>query len=107
MSNIKEQGKQLASLQMLCLQVEQDNAEIQAFLKQLKVAEKRRKQLTEAYHQDWQALAKLPQETLAQIQVEVPEGHYSVLAEDTIWDALETGRQARVALLKLLVKQID
>ena len=99
----------LQKMQALCADVEADNRRLEHCLRSLKAAEKRRVALQDFYERDWLRLAESPDLSAAQaagLQALVAEGGYSVLGQDTIWNALSDQHALRLKLLKHLAKHL-
>ena len=105
MSLSKEDENKLVEMQQLCNQVEQDIVKINEFKDFLLEAGARFDALAEWYDEDWLRVIdseEIDDEQTALVEGIVPEGHYSILNQDTIWDALTESRDAYVQLLKTL-----
>ena len=69
----------------------------------------RMSELLSYYQNDWMLdVEKIEQQPdlARRIDESVTEGHYSVLGQDTIWDALEQVRAVQVRLIKQLVQSL-
>lgn len=91
MSMSKRDFEKLQRMQELCTALEDDILNAKKFAKQLKAMEKRRSELESLYHKHWQRLAEPRNLTAAQKETldgMLPNGRYSILGEDTIWDTL-------------------
>lgn len=65
--------------------------------------------LAEFYDGDWLAISAskhLTDDDERLIQEAAAKGRYSILAQDTIWDALQDARQAQLALTRLLARNL-
>lgn len=113
--NFQEKSERLIAMQTLCVQVEKDCEVIENFAAFLQEARKRQQELATFYEEEWMDLvydgdinphpdADALNETLI---AHIPEGHYSIMGEDTIWNALVAHRFALLELLKTLVPMID
>lgn len=107
--------KTINKMQDLCVQIEQDNQKIEDFKAFLMEARSRHDQLLGFYHAEWAELLydengdtrQRIEEILKQHLQHIPEGHYSITDQDTIWDALSDHRYMLLDLLKTLTPMID
>ncbi len=113
--NSKEILNQINAMQDLCIQVEQDNQKMDEIKSFLLEARERHEALFNFYHEAWQDLlydengdtkAGLD-EILKEHLKHIPEGHYSITNQDTLWDALSDHRLSLLELLKTLAPMID
>lgn len=98
----KDQAK-LEEMQRLCTAVEQDIIEIENFRQFFTQAFQRLIKLSEFYDKDWLRIVdsgKLDEAGVQAVEKLTKEGQYSILDEDTIWDALTDSRAVYIALLK-------
>jgi hypothetical protein len=110
-----KQLKRLIAMQALCVQVEQDNEKIYALSEFLEEARKRQTELQDFYQDEWHDFLfdkdgeeKKDAEALGEALCKyIPEGHYSILGEDTIWNTIVDHRDALLKLLKTIVPMID
>ena len=97
----------LQEMQDLCTQVEVDNVKLQEIETFLKASEKRRARLASLYQSDWGRLAESPRLSAVErrkIEDRVPQGHYSIFWQDTIWNALSDSDAERTRVLKTLAR---
>lgn len=107
--------KKINAMQDLCIQVEQDNQKMNEINSFLFKARERHETLLHFYQEEWldllydengdtrEEINELLKEHLNQI----PEGHYSITNQDTLWDALSNHRLSLLELLKTLAPMID
>lgn len=96
-------------MQRLCEAVEADNTQLEALLSQLELMQQRSAQLDEFYQQRWlHGSEQLARDTAAmqRLQDLPASGHYSILGQDTIWDALSERQELIKTLLKHLAKAL-
>ncbi len=107
--------KTINKMQALCVQVELDNQKIEDFKAFLMTARSRHDQLLAFYHTEWAELLydengdtrEGMDEILKEHLKHIPDGHYSITDQDTIWDALSDHRLSLLDLLKTLTPMID
>lgn len=96
-------------MQSLCVQVEADHAALQRVLKALPAMQRRAQALSAYLHGPWladvDAIAQVPKAE-QRVHDAAPAGHYSVLAQDTIWDALTDADADVRALTKALARRL-
>ncbi|MDO5626344.1 MAG: DUF4298 domain-containing protein [Pseudomonadota bacterium] len=105
----KKDIAKLTRMNDLCEQVEADNQAIAQLCKRLKKSDKTSRELLDLYEKHWLELAepgKLSDEQRREIDALAKKGRYSVLAQDTVWNALSDQHALRIKLLKALVKEI-
>jgi hypothetical protein len=113
--NFQEKSERLIAMQKLCLQVEQDCEAMDKCLTFLEEARKRQQELSSFYEEEWTNLVydddinpSADADVLSEVLYEyIPEGHYSIMSEDTIWNALVDHRESLLNLLKTIVPMID
>ena len=103
---------QLKDMQVACTQVEADARTLRDMVAAVESIRARYQSLSESYQADWQRLADDEKLSPSQRQQEeldsmVAEGGYSVLGQDTIWNALEDVRSEIGALQKALAIPLD
>lgn len=101
--------ERLQRAQALCVRVEADHAELTRLLRALPAMQRRHDALARYYDAHWladvQALQAQPDAERRLLDA-TPDGHYSVLAEDTIWDALSDAREAVQRAIKALARRL-
>lgn len=100
----------LARMQTLCTQLEADAGTLKAFINKLKNIEATRSELTQAYQEDWLTLTEsgeLSDTQYQQLNNMVANGGYSILAQDTIWDALSDVHAYYHKLLGMLANSLN
>ena len=100
----------LQEMQTLTTQIEADIKSLGEFKKSLNEIIDRRDQLINLYESDWMELVDSDDLDDAQVQTiekMVPEGSYSILNQDTIWDALNDLRTEYIDILKQLALMLD
>lgn len=98
--------EQLVRMQQLCDRVINQTEALEPVLEAIAGLNKDIQQLEAIYGQDWLRLHDaLPAgaDTPAALHACIAPGRYSVLSQDTIWDALQAARQVQLALAKRLV----
>ena len=102
--------EKLIEMQTLCHQVEEDANKISEFITFIQEANKRRKMLADFYQNGWMFYFE-DEENQDKwdkaLEAHIVKGSYSILGEDTIWDALFDGRMEILELLKTIVPMID
>ena len=109
MSLGKKKFEKLLKMQELSTQVEDDNARLAGLLQELKDAGKRHEELHELYDRDWMELAGSPDLTddqVAALERDPSNQRYSILAEDTIWNALSDQYDLKIRILKAVAKRL-
>lgn len=99
----------LQEMQTLCSELEADLTQMVAFKRYLGEVEVRHQKLSTLYESQWQRLTESEQlsaEEQAVIESMVREGHYSILGQDTIWNALYDTKAQYVELLKALAEKL-
>ncbi len=99
----------LKNMQRLCTDLENDVRNLSAFNEYLQSVNERYETLGSLYESDWLRLSeseKLDAAQIRQVEAMVAEGGFSVLGQDTIWNALSDTRIEYVQLLKALAKMI-
>ena len=100
----------LQEMQTLTTQIEADIKSLGEFKKSLNEIIDRRDQLINLYESDWMELVDsddLEDSQVQTIEKMVPEGSYSILNQDTIWDALNDLRTEYIDILKQLALMLD
>lgn len=100
----------LREMQTLCTQLEADVQQLAAFGKSLAAIDQRYKALATLYQAHWLRLSEskaLSKAQCQQIEDMVAKGSYSVLGQDTIWNALSDTRAEYLRLLKSLAEKIE
>lgn len=95
----------LARMQVLAETATEDKRKIDEFIQFLEEVSQRQDELMDLYQEDWMRLVEdenLDEAQEEALQALVSEGQYSVLDQDTIWNALEELSDAQVNLLKYL-----
>ena len=101
---------QLQEMQTLCTALEDDLRQLRKFGKFLSSVDERYRKLGALYQAHWMELsesADLDDNQRQQIQAMVAKGSYSVLDQDTIWNALSDTNQEYLRLLKSLAQKIQ
>ena len=99
--------KKLQDMQALTAELEADIKTLASFKKYLNATAKRQEQLGQFYQEEWMELVDsedFDEEQEAALKKMVKKGHYSILDQDTIWDALNGIQDQYSSLLKALVK---
>lgn len=99
----------LVEMQQLCSATENDLVELERIHQFLEERGARWKRLGELYQEEWPRLVdseELDAEQTGLLAGMVPEGRYSILDQDTIWDATSELHGKLVAIMKLLVAQL-
>ena len=102
--------EKLIEMQALCHQVEADANKISEFIIFLQEADERRKGLADFLQEDWMFYYEDEENKEAwdkELEKHVAEDSFSILDEDTIWDALMDERQETLELLKTIVPLIE
>ena len=97
-------------MQTLCTALEDDLRQLRKFGKFLSSVDERYRKLGALYQAHWMELsesADLNDNQRQQIQAMVAEGSFSVLDQDTIWNALSDTNQEYLRLLKSLAQKIQ
>jgi len=112
----KELLNKLRAMQTLYAQIDQDNKAIEAFTQFLIESKQRCDALSEFYENEWLDVVEedewrvekgLPSLGIEVYESSEPNGKYSILGEDTIWNTLSENRQILLELLKTLVPMIN
>lgn len=112
----KELLNKLRAMQTLYARIDQDNKAIEAFTQFLIESKQRCDALSEFYENEWQDAVEeddsrvekgLPSLGIEAYESSAPNGKYSILGEDTIWNALVDHRESLLKLLKTIVPMID
>jgi hypothetical protein len=111
----EETLKKINAMQDLCVQVEQDNQKIEEIASFLQEARTRHETLYRFYQEEWSELLydengdtkEVINTILKEHLKHIPQGHYSITNQDTLWDALNDHRLGLIDLLKTLVEIID
>lgn len=100
----------LIEMQALCHQVEADADKISEFIVFIEEAQARKEKLAEFYQSEWMFYYEDEKNKEAwnkELEKHVAEDSFSILDEDTIWDALMDERLETIELLKTIVSTID
>lgn len=112
----KELLNKLRAMQTLYARIDQDNKAIEAFTQFLIESKQRCDALSEFYENEWLDVVGederrvekgLPSLGIEAYESSAPNGKYSILGEDTIWNALVDHRESLLKLLKTIVPMID
>lgn len=112
----KELLNKLRAMQTLYARIDQDNKAIEDFTKFLIESKQRCDTLSEFYENEWQDVVEeddsrvekgFPSLGIEVYESSEPNGKYSILGEDTIWNTLSENRQILLELLKTLVPMIS
>ncbi|MDO5687380.1 MAG: DUF4298 domain-containing protein [Neisseria sp.] len=109
MAMTKKDFDKLKQMQSLCAEVESDNKQLKQLLRLFKTADKRRDELQTLYENDWLHLVEseeLSKEQRRELESLQAKGKYSILDQDTIWNALSDQYDLRVQLIKAAVKTL-
>ncbi len=101
--------QQLVEMQVLCDKVLDQTEALALALETAQALHQGLKQLEDFYDRDWLRIysdERLTDADHAALRPHIQDGRYSILSQDTIWDALQAARQAQLSLAKLLVKQL-
>ena len=101
--------KKLLSMQELCERIIDQTQARAANQKVIRALNKDLRELETLYEKDWLSLVSSQQisgKDEAALAAAVGKGRYSVLDQDTIWNALQDAYQVQMALTKLLVKNL-
>lgn len=99
----------LKDMRELCAAVESFNAVIESFLDSFNEGEIRRAALQDLYESDWMGLAesdRLSDGQRRELEQTGSRTKHSILAQDTIWNALSDNHQLRVRLIKSLADSL-
>lgn len=102
--------EKLIEMQKLCHQVEADANKISDFIVFLQEAYERRNVLGEFLQSEWMFYHEDDKNIEAwskELEKHIAEDSFSILDEDTIWDALMDERLETIELLKTIVSTID
>ena len=100
----------LIEMQALCHLVEEDANKISDFIAFIQETEARKQKLAEFYQSEWMFYYEDEKNKEAwnkELEKHVAEDSFSILDEDTIWDALMDERLETIELLKTIVSTID
>ena len=101
----QEDYEKLSKMQELTNLAIQDTRKIDEIIQYLEQVSQRQDELMDLYQEDWMRLVEdenLDEAQEEALQALVSDGQYSVLDQDTIWNALEELSDAQVNLLKYL-----
>jgi hypothetical protein len=107
MALLPEQLQRLLAMQTLCERVEGTAQELEAAVQKIAVLQQEAQALQDFYQHEW--LELISDERLSEADrqaVQSAATGYSVLGQDTIWDALEQVRAVQVRLIKQLVQSL-
>lgn len=99
----------LLAMQGLCDRIVDQTKALAGTDKAIRNLNKDLRELEMLYEKDWLALAgdqRLSEEDQQALAAAVPKGRYSVLDQDTIWNALQDAYRLQISLTKLLVKHL-
>ena len=99
----------LLAMQGLCDRIIDQTKALASTDKAIRSLNKDLRELEMLYERDWLTLAgdqRLSEEDQRALAAAVPKGRYSVLDQDTIWNALQDAYRLQIALTKLLVKHL-
>lgn len=99
----------LLDMQQLCTALEEDARQINAFADVLSAIEQRQQRLSALYQADWLRLVEETSLTDAQqkrLDDALSQDSYSILGQDTIWNALSDIREGYILLLKSLAEKL-
>jgi CMP-N-acetylneuraminic acid synthetase len=100
----------LIEMQALCHLVEEDANKIGDFIAFIQEAEARKQKLADFYQSEWMFYYEDEKNKEAwdkELEKHVAEDSFSILDEDTIWDALQDERLEIVELLKTIAGMIE
>ena len=112
----KELLNKLRAMQTLYARIDQDNKAIEDFTMFLIESKERCDTLSEFYENEWLDVVEeddrrlekgLPSLGIEVYESSEPNGKYSILGEDTIWNTLFDHHDALIALLKTVVGMIE
>ena len=101
--------EQLVQMQQLCDRVIEQTEALEPMVEAVANLNRDIRQLEAVYGQDWLRLQDaLPasEDDPAALIASIAPGRYSILSQDTIWDALYAARQVQLALVKRLVADL-
>jgi hypothetical protein len=102
--------EKLIEMQALCHEVEADVNKISDFIAFIQDAQARKQKLAEFYQSEWMFYYEDEKNKEAwdkELEKHVAEDSFSILDEDTIWDALQDGRLETIELLKTIAGMIE
>ena len=100
----------LIEMQALCHLVEEDANKISDFIAFIQEAEARKQKLADFYQSEWMFYYEDEKNKEAwdkELEKHIAEDSFSILDEDTIWDALQDERLEIVELLKTIAGMIE
>ena len=107
MALLPEQLQRLLAMQTLCERVEGTAQELEAAVQKIAVLQQEADTLQDFYQHEWLELISDERLSDADRQaVQSAATGYSVLGQDTSWDALEQVRAVQVRLIKQLVQSL-
>ncbi|MDO5674552.1 MAG: DUF4298 domain-containing protein [bacterium] len=101
--------KKLLAMQDLCDRIIDQTKALAATQKAIRSLNKDLRKLESLYEKDWLSIVsdkRISGKDEAALAAAVKKGRYSVLGQDTIWNALQEAYQVQVALTKVLVKNL-
>ena len=101
--------KKLLAMQELCDRVIEQTKALASTQKAIRSLNKDLRQLEVLYEKDWLAISsgtRINKNDEQALAAAAKKGGYSVLGQDTIWNALQDAYQVQIALTKLLVKNL-
>ena len=104
-----EQRDKLLQMQVLCDRVIDRTAALAATGSAIRALNKDLDALARLYQDDWLSICtsgKLSRRDERSLEEAAANGRYSILAQDTIWNALQDARELQLSLAKLLVKSL-
>ncbi|MGH8054799.1 MAG: DUF4298 domain-containing protein [Stenotrophomonas sp.] len=99
----------LIEMQALCDKVLDQTEALAPMLETVDTLNHDIKRLEAFYDKDWLRLhddKQLTDSDHEALRPHIKDGRYSILAQDTIWDAFVTAREIQLSLTKLLVKHL-
>ena len=101
--------KKMLAMQDLCDRIIDQSKALASAQKVIRSLNKDLRQLEDLYEKDWLAISsdkRLDRNDEQALAAAAKKGRYSVLGQDTIWNALQDAYQLQMALTKLLVKNL-
>lgn len=109
MSFPANQLQHLHDMQALCDEIIDQTKALDATRKLIRALNRNLRNLQDFYEQHWLALAqdkRLSESDVRALESAIAKGRYSILDQDTIWNALQDAHHTQMAVLKVLVKDL-
>ena len=101
--------KKMLAMQDLCDRIIDQSKALASEQKVIRSLNKDLRELESLYEKDWSSIAsdkRIDEKDEQALAAAAKKGRYSVLGQDTIWNALQDAYQLQMALTKLLVKNL-